>query len=39
MGRGRVFQADYPLSTEPDLGLDPMNLRSQPWPKPKVMLN
>ena len=29
-GRGRESQANFPLSTEPEVGLDLMTLRSQP---------
>lgn len=29
-------QADFLLSSEPDMGLDPMTPRSEPEPKPRV---
>jgi len=31
----RESQADSPLSSEPDTGLDPITLRSEPEPKPR----
>ena len=30
--------ADFPLSREPDMGLDPRTLRSQPEPKADTLL-
>ena len=32
----RESQADFPLSMEPDMGLDLMTLRSQPELKPRI---
>ena len=36
IGGEREFSADSPLSTELDVGVDLMTLRSRPEPKPRV---